>query len=157
MVIRPVQAPDLPAVQRLLRAAHAGNLADGFNFTAATITLEALEPRLDPAHFAVAMANGRLVGCIEVKPDEDLGGWSFHLLAVDPTATGGGIGRALVAHAEAQASARGADRLLLDTPETHPWLPAFYERLGYRAVHTVQWEGKHYRSVVMVKDLTAAL
>lgn len=46
-----------------------------------------------------------------------------------------------------------ATRLRLDTPETHPWLPAFYGRLGYRPTGTVQWEGKRYRSVWLEKRL----
>ncbi len=154
--IRPVR-PDreADAVRALMHAAHAWNLAHGFNFTAADIGAATLLPRLDPARFWVAEgADGELVGTIEVKADEDdPRDRRFHLLAVAPAAAGGGVGRALVAHAEDVARRAGARRLTLDTPESHPWLPAFYRRLGYAPFGHVQWEGKLYRSVLMAKDL----
>ena len=156
-MIRPVRpAEEGEAVRALLHAAHAWNLAHGFNFTAADIPAAELAPRLDPARFWVAEAAGGLVGTIEVKPDDDdPHAMRFHLLAVAPAASGGGVGRALVAHAEAVARAAGARRLTLDTPDSHPWLPAFYRRLGFVPFGHVRWEGKRYRSVLMAKDLQA--
>ena len=158
-LIRPVRpATEAEAVRALLHAAHAWNLANGFNFTAADITAEELGPHLVPARFWVAEATGgALLGSIEVKVDpDDARDQRFHLLAVAPEAAGSGVGRALVAHAEAIARAEGARRLTLDTPEGHPWLPAFYGRLGYTPFGHVQWEGKRYRSVLMGKDLAPA-
>lgn len=156
--IRPVR-PDreADAVRALLHAAHAWNLAHGFNFTAADISAEELGPRLDPTRFWVAEgADGALLGTVEVKPDQDDDrDLRFHLLAVAPAMAGAGVGRALVAHAEDVARRAGARRLTLDTPEGHPWLPAFYRRLGYVPFGHVQWEGKRYRSVLMAKDLLA--
>jgi ribosomal protein S18 acetylase RimI-like enzyme len=153
LTIRAGQPADAPAALAVLHAAHAWNLANGFNFTAATMTLEELSERLTPATFFVAELNGRLVGTVEVKPEPEPGAWSLHLLGVAPDCGTRGVGRALVAFAEAHAAAEGARRLWLDTPETHPWLPAFYQRLGYRQTGTVQWEGKLYRSVYLSKDL----
>ncbi|MDB5096820.1 MAG: putative N-acetyltransferase [Cyanobacteria bacterium RYN_339] len=153
LAIRPVRPEDAPAVLALLHAAHAWNLANGFNFTAADITAEDLAPRLTPAHFFVAEQAGKLVGTIEVKPEKQGPDWGFHLLAVDPETKGGGVGRALVAFAEDLGRRMGAPRLILDTPETHPWLPAFYARLGYEPFRTDQWAGKRYRSVLMAKRL----
>lgn len=153
LAIRSVAPADAPAVLALLHAAHAWNLAHGFNFTAADITPEALAPRLDPRHFFVATLDDRIVGTIEVKPQQAGPDWGFHLLAVDPQAKRGGIGRALVAHAEALGREAGAPRLILDTPESHPWLPAYYEKLGYERIGTDRWQGKNYRSVLMAKVL----
>jgi GNAT superfamily N-acetyltransferase len=150
--IRSVAPADAPAVLALLHAAHAWNLAHGFNFTAADITAEALAPRLDPRHFFVAV-DAALVGTIEVKPEKTGPDWGFHLLAVDPRAKRGGVGKALVAHAERVGREAGAPRLILDTPESHPWLPAYYERLGYERIGTDRWEGKNYSSVLMAKEL----
>lgn len=152
VAIRPVRPEEAEQVLAVLHAAHAWNLANGFNFTAADMPLEALVPRLVPASFFVAEGAEGLVGTIEVKPDAR-GDWWFHLLAVAPGLAGGGVGRSLVAYAEAHAAGQGARRLALDTPESHPWLPAFYGRLGYVAYGTAQWEGKRYRSVLMAKDL----
>ncbi|MFN3430130.1 MAG: GNAT family N-acetyltransferase [Candidatus Sericytochromatia bacterium] len=151
--IRPAAAADAPAALAVLHAAHAWNLAHGFNFTAATMRLDELAERLTPETFFVAEVDGRLVGTVEVKPEPAPGMWGLHLLGVDPACAARGVGRALVAFAEAHAAANGADRLRLDTPEHHPWLPAFYQRLGYRQTGTVQWEGKRYRSVYLTKSL----
>lgn len=151
--IRPVDAREAAAVQALMHAAHAWNMANGFNFTAGDITLDTLAPRLVPERFFVAAEGDRLLGTIEVGPEEAPGLWGFHLLAVAPDAGQRGIGRALVAHAEAVARAAGASAIMLDTPENHPWLPAFYARLGYAPYGTAQWEGKHYRSVLLKKPL----
>lgn len=151
--IRPVRPDDAEAVLSLLHAAHAWNLANGFNFTAADISAAELAPRLDPAAFFVAEREGRLAGSIEVTPDREACRWSFHLLAVAPEAAGQGVGRSLVAFAEAHARRQGALSLGLDTPESHPWLPAFYASLGYAVEGHAQWEGKRYRSVLMRKAL----
>lgn len=151
--VRPVRADEAEVVLGVLHGAHAWNLANGFNFTAADMPLVALLPRLVPARFFVAEAEGRLVGTIEVKPHEEPGEWGFHLLAVAPDCAGGGVGRALVEFAEGYAAGQGAERLVLDTPENHPWLPGFYGRLGFVAYGTAQWEGKLYRSVLMGKSL----
>lgn len=156
--IRPVRPAEAAAVRDLLHAAHAWNLANGFNFTAADITLEDLVPRLDPARFHVAEgADGALLGTVEIKPEGPKdpwhrpGDWGLHLLAVAPAAAGLGLGRALVAHAEGVARAAGAPRLVLDTPANHPWLPALYRRLGYQDLAVTRWDGKWYDSVILVK------
>jgi ribosomal protein S18 acetylase RimI-like enzyme len=153
--IRPAGPDDGPAALAVLHAAHAWNLAHGFNFTAATMDLAALVARMTPATFFVAEHGGRVVGTVEVLPDEPPGLWSLHLLGVDPASGTRGLGRTLVAFAERHAARHGATALRLDTPENHPWLPAFYQRLGYQVTGTVQWEGKHYRSVWLTKALTS--
>lgn len=151
--IRPVHAGEAEAARALMHAAHAWNMANGFNFTAGFISVEELLPRLAPASFFVAAEGLRLLGTIEVLPEPEPGRWGFHLLAVAPAAAGRGVGRALVAHAEAVAAEAGGRELILDTPENHPWLPAFYTRLGYEPFGTTHWEGKLYRSVLMRKPL----
>jgi GNAT superfamily N-acetyltransferase len=153
LLVRPVRLDEAEAVLRVLHAAHAWNMANGFNFTAADMPLDALMPRLRPERFFVAVDGETVLGTIEVQPEEAPGEWRFHLLAVAPEATGLGVGKALVGFAEAFAKEQGAERLTLDTPETHPWLPAFYGRLGFRIYDTVQWQGKNYRSVLMEKAL----
>jgi GNAT superfamily N-acetyltransferase len=136
-----------------MRRAHAWNLANGFNFTAATITAEDVAPRIAGGHLFITLLDGRVVGTVEVRPEKQPGLWSLHLLAVAPELAGTGLGKQLIAFAESQAQIEGAERLRLDTPENHPWLPAFYEKLGYRTTGTAQWEGKQYRSVLMEKTL----
>lgn len=141
------------AAAAVMRRAHAWNLANGFNFTAATITAEDVAPRIAAGHLFVALLDGRVVGTVEIRPEAERGVWGLHLLSVAPELAGSGVGRKLVAFAESQALIEGAERVRLDTPENHPWLPAYYEKLGYRTVGTAQWEGKQYRSVLMEKAL----
>lgn len=152
--IRPARPEETLEVQDLLHRAHAWNLANGFNFTAASITTEELASRMNLTRFFVAEDAGRILGTLELKPEPEPGRWSLHLLAVEPSAGKRGIGRALVHFAEEHALRQGAHEIVLDTPENHPWLPAFYAQLGYRILGTVQWDGKHYRSILMGKDLT---
>jgi len=151
--IRPAVPADVESVAAVLHAAHAWNMEHGFNFTAAYITAEDLAQRMARSRFCVAEVDSKLVGTIEVKIDDKLEGWCFKLLAVDPDCGRKGVGRALVACAEAYAHQQGARQLLLDTPANHPWLPTYYEQLGYRISGEIQWTGKQYRSVIMRKEL----
>ena len=153
VAIRSARPEDAEAALAVMHAAHAWNLANGFNFTAVTMTLPELAARLAPETFFVAEREGRVIGTVEVQPEAEAGLWGLHLLAVDPGVPEKGVGRALVAFAERLAAAGGGEWLRLDTPETHPWLPGFYERLGYARTGTVQWEGKLYRSVLLTKAI----
>lgn len=139
---------EAPAVQRLLHGAHAWNLANGFNFWAAAITLKETEWILSHAETYVLEAAGELKGTITLWRDGSLG-----LLGVDPAVAGKGYGARLLAYAEERAREKGWSKIQLDTPVTHPWLPAFYERHGYRRINVVHWEGKLYDSVIMEKTL----
>ncbi len=151
-----------------MHAAHAWNAANGFNFTAADITLESLLDRILPDRFyvAIAVTSGGIVGTIELKPDDEEGSafwdlqpggvedsWGFHMLAVAPDSGLRGVGRQLVEFAQAETRRRGARRLTLDTPENHPWLPTYYAGLGFERIGYHQWPGKTYRSVLMGKPL----
>lgn len=170
--IRPVRpAEEAEAVWALLRAAHAWNAANGFVFWASEASVEGLRPKLQAESFWVAESpEGALWGSVAVAPSEGLEagdrfqalpgegaawpeGWALKLLGVAPEAQGQGVGQALVAHAEAIARAGGAERLLLDTPAEHPWLPDFYRRLGYRDLGAVWWRTRSYRSVLLGKAL----
>jgi hypothetical protein len=55
--------------------------------------------------------------------------------------------------AEAWAQGQGFAQLALDTAEPAVALRQRYERRGYATVGGVQWQGKTYASVLMVKTL----
>lgn len=166
---RPAKASEALAVQALWRSAHTQNLDLGFPFWAAEASLPEVEARLAQGHLWLAEGpQGQAWACVEVKPGggpapEDTfwpppdtppawpGDWILKLLCVAPEAQGLGLGRVLVAHAEAIAWAGGAQVLALDTPAEHPSLPAWYHRLGYREAGQVAWATRSYRSVVLVK------
>lgn len=171
-VIRPWQPGDsLADLTTLLHRAYAPLAAAGMNFTAATQTEAMTAARMQGAHTWVAVQpDGRLVGTITAAGpfDPNTQGWAhalpwfyrsdvahFHQYAVDPTLQGQGTGAALLQAAEAWATAAGYRAMLLDTAMPAATLRARYARAGYADIASVQWQGKAYRSVVMVKPLTA--
>lgn len=139
---------EVRAVQQLLHRAHAWNLANGFNFWAATITLEETERLMAHQETYLLEEAGELKGTITLWDDGTVG-----ILGVEPAAAGKGYGARLLRHAEERAREKGWSRIQLDTPVTHPWLPGLYERLGYRRIDVTHFEGKRYDSVIMEKAL----
>jgi GNAT superfamily N-acetyltransferase len=116
----------------------------------------------------VAHQGDRLVGTITVNGpyDPERSPWSlrtswyqrddvahFHQLAVDPQAQGQRIGDQLVARCEAWAREQGYLHMACDTAMPAEHLRARYRALGYRELDEVQWDGKVYRSVILVKGL----
>src|SRR5690349_2053675 len=74
---------------------------------------------------------GALAGSVYVETNGDRG--YFGMLAVDPSAQGQGLGRALVRAAEAYARDAGCVAMDLDVVDLRSELTAFYGSLGYRA------------------------
>jgi len=168
-IIRPLQpSDDLHALTTLLHRAYAPLGAAGMNFTAVDQTVNQTRERVGRGQCFIAERDGAVVGTVTVNgafdPIRHLWAratpWFFradvaHLqqYAVDPTVQGAGIGAALLAACESWARDHGHRALALDTavPATH--LRQRYERAGFRTVDEVQWGGKAYRSVIMVKPL----
>jgi ribosomal protein S18 acetylase RimI-like enzyme len=102
--MRPAVRADLPAVLTFWRTAaeNASRPADTGD------AIEALHGR-DPAALILAVENDRIVGTIIAGWD----GWRAHLyrLAVAPDRRRAGIGRALIAAAEARIRALGGTRM----------------------------------------------
>lgn len=160
---------NLDALTALLHRAYAPLAAAGMNFTAATQTADMTAQRMHGAHtWVAALADGTLVGTITAAGpfDPNTQGWAhalpwfyrqdvahFHQYAVDPACQGQGIGAALLQAAEAWARGAGHRAMLLDTAEPAAALRRRYAGAGYADVASVQWQGKAYRSVVMVKPL----
>lgn len=106
--------------------------------------LDLLRGRPD-AVILVAEAEGRVVGMctVQLTASTARGGLSAGIedVVVDETVRGRGVGRALLAAAEAWARGRGAVRIALLADETN--LPAldFYDRLGFTRTRLV-WLAK---------------
>lgn len=87
----------------------------------------------------VAEQAGAVLGLLVLLPEPD------HVLldnvAVAPEAHGRGIGRALVAFAEAEARRRGTPEIRLYTHEKMTENVALYPRLGYEETHRAQQAG----------------
>jgi GNAT superfamily N-acetyltransferase len=148
LAIRRTALADAPVVRDLLHRAHTVNLTAGFNFSAATISLEKMEEWIAEGEGYVLTEGDQIVGTVTLWPERSLGA-----LGVDPERGGAGYGTKLIAFAENCARRKGWTRLRLDTPVTHPWLPRFYRQLGYEPVGVTHWEGKKYDSVIMEKAL----
>ena len=78
----------------------------------------------------VAVVGQQIVGVLVFIPREDHAILSN--LAVDPSATGSGLGRALLDRAELEARSLGLDRLKLPTHVGIPENMRLYEHLGWR-------------------------
>lgn len=87
--------------------------------------------------FLFAERAGRAVGyaCFGPIPGAP-GRWDLYWIVVRPQAQRGGVGRELLRRAEALMSARGAERIYIDTSTSKNYAPtrAFYRAMGYRQV-----------------------
>lgn len=170
VTIRPWQASDsVEALTALLHAGYAPLAAAGLNFTAATQDAAMTARRMaDGCCWVAVAADGALVGTVSASGafDSNRHGWAralpwfyrpdvghFHQYTVRPDRQRQGIGAALLAAAEAWARGQGHRAMLLDTAEPATALRAHYARAGYAETGLVQWPGKTYRSVVMLKPL----
>ena len=169
VTIRPLNAGDsLEALTQLLHRAYAPLAQAGMNFTACDQVIEVTAQRVASGHCFVATAAGAVIGTVTVSGPYDpvRSPWAlqtewfyrpdtahFRQLAVDPQQQGQHIGQRLVARCEQWAREHGYRHLALDTALPANHLLSRYWSLGYRDMGEVQWEGKTYRSVIMVKDL----
>jgi len=137
---RPAAPDDVPALHRLIESAYRGDSAKaGWTHEADLLggqrTDEAeLRDILADASRVLLLAeiDGVLTGCVQVdKQGEGLA--YLGLLTVDPRRQAGGLGRWLIAAAEAEAIDRfGATRMEMTVIRQRAELIAWYERRGYR-------------------------
>lgn len=170
MNIRPLLPTDsLDELTGLLHAAYASLAAQGWNFTAVDQSVATTRERLAGAQAFVAERDGRLVGTVAVRGPKPAGetyigddtpplyttpGTAILAqLGVHPDCRGLGLGEQLIDAAEAWAREQGFLQIALDTAEPAAALRQRYARRGYRTVGGVQWRGKTYASVLMVKPL----
>jgi ribosomal protein S18 acetylase RimI-like enzyme len=136
---RPATAADIDRLQPFVHAAYRGDsarrgwtheadLLDGQRIDAEGLS-EAIS---DPAQaILLAERGGELLGCVSIT-DKGQGLGYLGMLTVDPVRQGGGLGRRLIAAAEAEATARfDADRMEMTVIAQRAELIAWYERCGY--------------------------
>ncbi len=120
--IRRAKASDLPAILELEQAA----FQDYRQASEASLRRSIASPRQS---FWVIPGPGRLDGLLVL--------WHFprrlrvYDVATHPDARGQGVGRRLMAHAEALARKQGAADISLEAEEQDPRLVAWYEGMGF--------------------------
>lgn len=139
--IRDATAADIPALHALIESAYRGE-ASRVGWTTEADLLDG--QRTDPDDLAAILADSgqamltawtddTLVGCILIAGRGEGVGY-FGMLSVSPTLQSAGLGRRLVAAAEAAMADRfGARRVRIQVFPQRDTLMAWYERLGYRA------------------------
>jgi GNAT superfamily N-acetyltransferase len=170
--IRPLADKDsIEALTALLHVAYASLAAQGWNFTAVNQSVQTTRERVAAGQAFVAERAGRLVGTVTIAPPKPADGRYLGdavpavytepgtailaQLAVHPDERGQGLAERLMDAAEAWAVERGFAHVALDTAKPAEALQRRYARRGYAQVGEVQWEGKTYSSVLMVKPLAA--
>jgi ribosomal protein S18 acetylase RimI-like enzyme len=147
--IRLARPADLPLLHPVIERAYRGDAArQGWTFESDLLTgqrtdLATLSAILDsPAdRLLVAERDGALIGCVQVTDNQVKGkgatdgathGAYLGLLCVDPSLQAAGLGRALLAAAEALAAQTfGARQIEMTVIDQRAELIAYYERRGY--------------------------
>jgi ribosomal protein S18 acetylase RimI-like enzyme len=140
IAIRDAATADIPVLHRLIESAYRGD-ASRAGWTTEADLLDG--QRTDPDDLADILADPKqdllmawrdesLLACILIA-DRGEGMGYFGMLSVEPTLQGGGLGRRMVAEAEAAMRERfGARRVRISVFPQRETLLAWYERLGYR-------------------------
>lgn len=130
---------DVPAIVALMNRAYRGTgEAVGWATDAAYLSGDRTTAALLRADLSARpqarvlkwVADGRLLGCAWLEPLGD-GRWYLGSLATAPEEQNRGLGRTLLAAAEAWAMARGATRMRLTVVNVRETLLAWYLRRGY--------------------------
>ncbi len=132
-------AADIPAVVTLMNAAYRSRSAtawtteaDYIDGTRTTESLLAEELRTSPGASLLLWrdpADG-LLGCVWLQP-ETAGTWYLGSLTIDPRRQNTGLGRRLLAAAEAWVRDRGGRSIRMTVVNVRDTLIAWYERRGY--------------------------
>ena len=147
VALRPATDADVPAITDCVDAAYAQWVPRVGRKPAPMLDDYAEVVR--EAEVVVAEVDGAFVGLIVLRETDD--GFLVENVAVLPAYAGRGVGRVLLAHADAQAAARGHASLYLYTNEKMVENIALYARLGYVEVERRQEEG--FRRVFMRKSV----
>ena len=137
--LRPATAADADRLQPFVHAAYRGDSArKGWTHEAdlldgLRIDVEALQAMIADPGYVILLAerDGVLAGCVAVQDKGD-GLAYLGMLSVDPERQGGGLGRKLIAAAEAEARARfGARTMEMTVIVQRRELIDWYVRCGY--------------------------
>ena len=140
ILIRPAMLADLAALHPVIERGYRGDSARS-GWTHEADILDGPRTSLDdlakiltrPAErLLVAEAAGRIIGCVQITDCGD-GLAYLGLLCIEPTLQAAGLGRQLIAEAEARAARLfGATTMEMTVIDSRAELIAYYQRRGYR-------------------------
>jgi ribosomal protein S18 acetylase RimI-like enzyme len=125
--LRPATVADAPRLTELVGAAY-GHYVERIGGPPRPMTDDYAEV-VRTYRVTVAERGGEIVGLIVLGVGDE--GFLIDNVAVDPSHQGGGVGRALLEHAEAEARRAGYDSLYLYTHQRMSENLALYSRIGY--------------------------
>lgn len=146
-MIRPTLPCDVAPVQALIDAAYALYIPRIGGKPGPM--LEDYAALIDRGLVEVFEEHGHVLGVLVLVAEAD--GLLLDNIAVSPAAQGRGLGRQLMAHAEARARQLGLMVVRLYTNEAMSENLGLYRRLGYRETHRAEQAG--FRRVFMEKHL----
>lgn len=137
-MIRPATANDVAVLHKLIERAYRGDSAKaGWTHEADLLGGQRTDPAAltemlgDPdQHLLLAQEGDATFGCVAVKRKPSRRAY-LGLLTVDPALQAAGLGRRLIAAAEACAKEFGADMMEMTVIASRTELIAYYERRGY--------------------------
>ncbi len=138
--IRPARSTDLPAVQRVARAAwyaaHEPIIGEESveEFLAEYYSRAALEERLDGETVFPVAVEDRVVGFAVAGPTDDPTTYVLGRIYVEPDRWGEGIGQQLLQDVQRRARERGGERMRLGVMAENDRAVCFYEAAGYERV-----------------------
>jgi ribosomal protein S18 acetylase RimI-like enzyme len=125
--LRPATVADVPRLTELVQAAY-GHYVERLGGPPRPMTDDYADVVRD-FRVTVAERGGWIVGLIVLGVSDE--GFLIDNVAVDPSQQGGGVGRALLEHAEAEARRAGFDSIYLYTHERMTENLALYSRNGF--------------------------
>lgn len=135
LTIRTAEASDLAAIKQIAVAAEMFSLEEVAFFD--EMFSGWLDGSLEGHQWLVAAIGGIVVGAANYAPEPFADRlWNLYFIAVEPEQQGSGIGRNLMAHAEAELATKGDDEarvLVVETSSTDQYARTreFYAKLGY--------------------------
>ncbi len=106
---------------------------------------EQVRTLLESGVFLLAEEGGKLAGCVYVELRGAQG--YFGLLAIDPERQKTGLGKRLVAAAEAYCRAAGCREMELQIVNVRAELPGYYQRLGYQETGVAPFKANHQPNI----------
>ncbi|MDQ7805319.1 GNAT family N-acetyltransferase [Amycolatopsis sp. A133] len=147
---RPEDGPELLVLQRCCWVQEAV-LNDTLDIPALHETLDDVRDWIKTWSVWVLRQDHRLIGAVRARLDDDR--WELGRLMVAPDFAGRGLGRRLLAHAEAHAPAE-ARRFALFTGARSARNIALYQRAGYRLTDPPTTEGHIRGAVYLERNVT---